>query len=531
MDFLNPTHKIPKPIQITICEPKERFDKKIASLIELICEMNIPYTQINSPVWVNFIETLNPNFQLPSQMKLRELICSYSDFLSEKSLIDLRNKITGIAIDGAAFLHKHLYAIIFINSSIVRLYKVVQVDDQSADTIAKELHKCYLDCNKFNIKISGIVSDNAPNLVCAISGNHPFNLPSLLGESVRRVACAAHTVQLVIADVVKDNPDFKSFTESLLSLVLWIGNREESFKSFCPCKLPKYICTRWNTLCEVLSFVLENKKEIETFIDAKSNEEIDIYKKEKDKAEKKLSKGKNVKMPLEPAAPPLAVIPPIWFEMLQPLYIIKTFTETVEGDLRMQYHVYKAYKEAINQLSLIEDSDVATYFKTYLETRFSSTLDLRISHLSYVFTEEGLIDYRNDESSDKQELLDIFYEFTCDALSKEVVDNNFLVASFEHYLDNIQRNQKRSSIKYWEYMEKFSFIEAELNDGKPISFKLLSKIALIFISLPATEAVAERCFSALRRLINDYNKSIGIDLFIAMSNVKMSTRYSRKYPI
>ncbi len=236
-------------------------------------------------------------------------------------------------------------------------------------------------------------------------------------------------------------------------------------------------------------------------------------------------------MPLEPAAPPLAVIPPIWFEMLQPLYIIKTFTETVEGDLRMQYHVYKAYKEAINQLSLIEDSDVATYFKTYLETRFSSTLDLRISHLSYVFTEEGLIDYRNDESSDKQELLDIFYEFTCDALSKEVVDNNFLVASFEHYLDNIQRNQKRSSIKYWEYMEKFSFIEAELNDGKPISFKLLSKIALIFISLPATEAVAERCFSALRRLINDYNKSIGIDLFIAMSNVKMSTRYSRKYPI
>lgn len=45
--------------------------------------------------------------------------------------------------------------------------------------------------------------------------------------------------------------------------------------------------------------------------------------------------------------------------MLQPFYIIKAFTDTVEGDPRMQYHVYKAYNEAINQLSLIEDNDVA----------------------------------------------------------------------------------------------------------------------------------------------------------------------------
>lgn len=61
-------------------------------------------------------------------------------------------------------------------------------------------------------------------------------------------------------------------------------------------------------------------------------------------------------------------------------------------------------------------------------------------------------------------------------------------------------------------MEKFSFIEAELNDRKPISLKILSKIALIFMTLPAAEAVAERCISALRRLINEYNQSIGIDL-------------------
>lgn len=82
----------------------------------------------------------------------------------------------------------------------------------------------------------------------------------LLGESIIRVACAAHTSQLVVADIVKECEDFKSFVDSLLELILWIGNREDEFKKVVPCKIPKYICTRWNTLCEVLEFVLNNKK-------------------------------------------------------------------------------------------------------------------------------------------------------------------------------------------------------------------------------------------------------------------------------
>lgn len=224
-------------------------------------------------------------------------------------------------------------------------------------------------------------------------------------------------------------------------------------------------------------------------------------------------------------------IPPIWDELLQPLFIIKTFTNSVEGDLHMQYHVYKAYKDAIEQLSMIDDSEVACYFKTYLESRFSSTLDIRISHLSYVFTEDGLNDYRRKDCIEKEELIEIFNEFACDALTIEIVQKNFLNAAFEYYLDNIQRDQKRSSPRYWKSMENFSFVDFELNDGKSISFKLLSKIALIFVTLPATEAIAERCFSAVRRLLNDYNQSIGFDLFLAMSNVKLNSRYTRKYPI
>ena len=101
---------------------------------------------------------------------------------------------------------------------------------------------------------------------------------------------------------------------------------------------------------------------------------------------------------------------------------------SVEGDLHMQYHAYKACKEAIEQLSMIYDNEVANCFKTYLESRFSSTLDIRISHLSYVFTEDGLNDYRKKDCIEKEELIEIFNEFACDTLTIEVVQENFLIA-------------------------------------------------------------------------------------------------------
>lgn len=38
----------------------------------------------------------------------------------------------------------------------------------------------------------------------------------------------------VVNDAIKDNPEFKSFVDTLLSLVFWIDNREDDFKSILP---------------------------------------------------------------------------------------------------------------------------------------------------------------------------------------------------------------------------------------------------------------------------------------------------------
>lgn len=78
------------------------------------------------------------------------------------------------------------------------------------------------------------------------------------------------------------------------------------------------------------------------------------------KAKNRLIKVLKATLPNEPILPLFIEISPICDELFQPLFIIKEFTNSGEGDL------YKAYKDAIEHISMIDDSKVASYFKTYL---------------------------------------------------------------------------------------------------------------------------------------------------------------------
>lgn len=397
-----------------------------------------------------------------------------------------------MAVDGASFLQNHFYALILINSSLVRLYDIIRLPDQKSTTISNEMLKCYLNCQNNDIFIAGVVSDNAHALKTALEGDHPLNLHALLGESVIRVACAAHSAQLVLADLAKQSPDFKSFAETLLNLFTWIKNREHNYMIKCPKKIPFFICTRWNSLCSILEYFIKYSKIIDDFISDTIKQEARQYEKLKEKALKKEKAGKKAVHPDEPTLPPVQNIPNIWIEYLQPLSIIKNFTEEVEGDMNMQYDVYKSYNDAILKFELLPDSKFKTCVYDFFKERFISTADIEISRLSYAFTFNGLNEFRQRQGSDKEELIDIFTRFVNKALSEESVKNNYLIACFEYYLDQVPWPQSRSSVRFWKSMQRFEFFEPELNNGKKISYSTFAKIALILVSLPVTEAIAER---------------------------------------
>ena len=56
------------PIKIKAhLEPGSPISIEFQSLIELIADMNIPYTQIESPSWEKFIHALNPGIKIPKK--------------------------------------------------------------------------------------------------------------------------------------------------------------------------------------------------------------------------------------------------------------------------------------------------------------------------------------------------------------------------------------------------------------------------------------------------------------------------------
>ena len=181
----------------------------------------------------------------------------------------------------------------------------------------------------------------------------------------------------------------------------------------------------------------------------------------------------------------------------------------------------------MKQFEALDENEIHSHFHEIFELRFHETVDIKISHLSYIFTSEGLSEYRQSGCADKEELLDTFTTFITEAFENEFIQENYLIACFEYYLDQVDFKKGRAYTRFWKSMINFEFYEPELNDGNKISFSIFAKIALTFITLPATEAIAESCFSCLRKILNDYNKSTNEDLFLTRSKTKMAIRYNR----
>ena len=354
-------------------------------------------------------------------------------------------------------------------------------------------------------------------------------MPALLGEAVIRVSCGAHTAQLVVGDVSNYSEDFKVFVETLLNLVSYIRKREKEFKQQCPCKIPKYIATRWNTLCDVLEYVLNNTENINTFIQTKMQEENDIFEQQMEKYRKKNAEGKPSKVPETPEKPYVMSIPEEWSHIFKPLDAIRKFTTQIEGDLIMQYHLFTHYLETVHILEeLSSEGPIENFFFNMFVERFDTTAKILIAKLAYIFTSDGIHFYRNTSMEDRENITKILDDLAKNIFPEEEYEKSFILACFDEYIDNIDF-PARSSERFWKVMETKSFSKPDLNDGHAISFVYLAKLARILTNLPATEAITERCFSALKRILNDYNGSMKVETFIAISKIKMSLRYKRRY--
>lgn len=514
------------------------ISKEHRALIELIAEENIPYTQIESDSWENFIHMLNPGFVIPSKTLLRKLILDHSTNLFEKGLEDLRGCTCGLAVDGATLKSIHVYAFVLVFQNGLRLAGFKKVDSQTSSQLAQAISSVIQKCNDHDITICCIVSDNAASLKSAIENanlSNSLTLKVLIGEEMLRCACAAHTSQLAIKDLIKGVPFLEEFMQDVINLISFISTHSDDFQKFCPYKMPHFIETRWNTLYNCSSFILENADDINSWLtDYQISEELRFEK------ETSLYEANKRRTPPNPIVnPPMKAVPEDWVNYIPALEVISEFTDNIEGDLKLQQDVYVSVVEAESKLKALTDDNnfVAEILLEKFEERFKTTADLTLAHLAFIFTAVGLDDFRNTpndaEKKKTRKNLKKKYLEICNILTQKKYTQNthFLPALFDYYIDRVEFGTGEDPFAFWKYCMDESAVIEHVNDGNPIPLDTFSSIALCIISFPASEAMIERAFSQIKAISTKFNSSMLIDFFLAIATIKIAKKYSRKYSL
>jgi hypothetical protein len=399
------------------------------------------------------------------------------------------------------------------------------------------------------VTITGTCSDNAKNLVAALSGNNDKSLSAKIGCYLLRVSCAAHTSQLSIIDIRNADGRIDQILGNAISLSLYIDKRDTSFRDYLNIKRPHFIATRWNSACNVLEFMVDNREAIEKFLQQCIASEDSAYRKRLTRNKERVAKGKQPKPVIEPSYPPIVVIPIDWFHLLEALKIIRSFTLRIEGDIVLQQDVFVEARNVRFTLTALEVSGnmYASTLRTAFEERFMKTADILISELAWRFTPAGVLEWRNtfslemngsDEEAKKradehyENLSNRFVdlcEHTFDISTDAQKASYGFPALFHWWMECAPIDPGESTSSLWRKMRSKRVVIPGFHSGCPVSLSNLWKIGVALTTLPASEAICERCFSQIKHLASDLNTSMKPELFESLATIKMASYYFNKY--
>ena len=504
-----------------------QMSKRDVALVELIADANIPYTQINTQPWLDFLSVFSPDYEVPSNETIRKMIKQHADDCLDKGLDEMKHEVCGVAVDGATLMAKHCYAFILVNPTGLRLAAIKEVRKQDAITLCGIIGEVLNDCRQRNIFVSGVVSDNAPALVKALIDNEANNentLLAIVGNEVIRCACSAHTGQLVIGDLIK-NSSLEEFFNDVVNTIQFLKTHRDSFITTCPNKIPSYISTRWNTLYACADFLMEHREAIDSFIESIALSESEEY----EEKQRLFSLGKIRTEPTPPTPPPIPAIPSHWKDYVNALEVISDFTDEVEKDLTLQQHVYVAVCRVFRRLEEL-DTPCANEMRDLFQQRFTSTADLSLSKLAYYLTPTGLGEYRALPMRERGQLLrELKRKFQALTEKFPAAMTLYFPAMYTFYMNVYPVNPGDSPFYVFSELQNEEHRIPGINGESPVSFANFAIACKGLVTLPASEAMVERCFSQIKSISTDFNKRMKIDFAIALSTLKLAIRYRRKY--
>ena len=334
----------------------EDLDPVTKHILMHFCECNIPISQIDDASWHDFIHFFSPETKIPCRQTLTKALELYPEVLKVNTLHELADQTVGLAVDGASFRGEHYYAFILICIKKIRLLEIKILNDQTAATISNVFKEVYDECKNYNIKIASVVTDNGSSIKAALTKDNPLFLRAKIGDCFFWVSCAAHTSQLALKDFLNNNIELKGEVNRILTFAQWLRDNCDSYELMGLKSIPKMVETRWNTFVLVLDSILSQKDSIQKFV-IEQNEALMA------KAHRKNGDVPNLS--------PVDIIPNYWNEIRDAFYVVKTFTDDIEGDLVFHYNLWVAYCRALNKFDeLSVENDYAKPLKSFFMNMF-----------------------------------------------------------------------------------------------------------------------------------------------------------------
>ncbi|XP_065209253.1 E3 SUMO-protein ligase ZBED1-like [Planococcus citri] len=361
-------------------EKRRELDKLLAIFITKTYQ---PLRIVEMPEFRNFVLKLNARYTLMSRKTLTESLLPSFYIAAKNKLMDMLSKADSIAVTTDCWTSCSNESFLGITVHFweknpdhelptlqSRVLEVVPIPvDETAESLSKLLKETFVAWN-IESKITAIVTDHAPNMKAAVN---------IL--KIRHLGCLAHSLNTIVKNCITQCTDneIKSAIQKAKDIVTYFHHSAKGTRilkavnelnledgELMPSKLKQYVETRWNTLYDMITSVIDNMEGINKVLI-----QIDL---------------KNVEKILNDTE--IAILKDIR-DMIKPF---KTATESISGDkyitissvipcikgLRMKLAKIQTHSEATKNLLstfISKTAEKLSEYETRTITRIATLLD------------------------------------------------------------------------------------------------------------------------------------------------------------
>ena len=487
-------------------------DKRI---VQMIASCAIPLHTLEKEQWKSFLDYIGAKDKFPSVKKLRKMTIEYARQLKQMILSRMKGQNVSIITDGGSLYENQYYVIVYFVQQ--RLYfggfKRVMFTDHV--TLARMISSSMTEVTENGGIIVGCVTDNAKNLALATTSasqaypkvntdKQVTSIQEISGIPIIHISCGVHTVNLVLQDLEKVDEKYSKFRTDIMALFKFL--REKTIRTKAKGigitkKIPLIQAIKWMSFADAFEFLLENRGKVNELL----QDPFVMSKK-----------------------PPVEDIPDEWIAIMQVLRPFNEFLLQAQESSLLLPMFYDKLLKLMRHYD--EETDpMAKCILRLLKERFKNTANGSLGLLSWAMTRYGHDYYQ-------ARLNPLRGAITCTQSDERVKLLNERTGLVTEMVKVHEFYGFRADFYVISAMFDFYLFEFNLVDGfdwKKLSIKSIEISGQMFslepfaicaeriMSLPASEAVAERVLSSVQNLFGPSRASSKDDLIESQIIIRM----------